>query len=161
MLRAINYRKNKGFNMLEMLTALLILSIGLLGVAILQARGQQFNYVAYIRTQSVFLAYDIMDRMRLNQTVAKNGGYEVDCANVSENMKNCNVGTCSPSELATFDTVQWCGLISTTLPEGQATIARSRDVDGDNKNDYIITLQWREERTEDAEFKQQEWVLVL
>ena len=52
--------------MLEMLVALLVLSIGLLGVATLQVRGQQFNQVGYLRTQATFLAYDIMDRMRIN-----------------------------------------------------------------------------------------------
>lgn len=45
-----------GFSMLEMLVALLILSVGLLGVATLQVRGQQFNQVGYLRTQATFFS---------------------------------------------------------------------------------------------------------
>jgi type IV pilus assembly protein PilV len=62
----VTIQKSTGFSMLEMLVALLVLSIGLLGVATLQVRGQQFNQVGYLRTQATFLAYDIMDRMRIN-----------------------------------------------------------------------------------------------
>jgi type IV pilus assembly protein PilV len=74
--------KSAGFSMLEMLIALLVLSIGLLGVATLQIRGQQFNQVGYLRTQATFLAYDIMDRMRVNSDTiddndnADDGAYE-------------------------------------------------------------------------------------
>ena len=55
-----------GFTLLEILIAMLIISIGLLGVATLQIRGQQFNQVSYFRTQATFLAYDLMDRIRIN-----------------------------------------------------------------------------------------------
>ena len=57
-------QQQSGFTMIEMLVALVILSVGLLGVAALQTRGQQFNYEAYIHTQATFLAYDLTDRMR-------------------------------------------------------------------------------------------------
>lgn len=70
-------QKYAGFSMLEMLVALLVLSIGLLGVATLQIRGQQFNQVGYLRTQATFLAYDIMERIRINSdNIAGNGNGE-------------------------------------------------------------------------------------
>ncbi|HDN27906.1 MAG TPA: type IV pilus modification protein PilV [Thioploca sp.] len=66
--------KSAGFSMLEMLIALLVLSIGLLGVATLQIRGQQFNQVGYLRTQATFLASDIMERIRVNSDNLGNNG---------------------------------------------------------------------------------------
>jgi type IV pilus assembly protein PilV len=59
-------RMQNGFTLIEVLVALLILAIGLLGVAALQFRGLQYNHDAYMRSQANVLAYDIADRMRLN-----------------------------------------------------------------------------------------------
>ena len=58
----------RGFTLIEVLVTLLILAIGLLGVAALQFRGLQYNQDAYVRSQVSFLAYDISDRMRMNRT---------------------------------------------------------------------------------------------
>lgn len=110
--------KHAGFSLLEMLIALLILSIGLLGVATLQIRGQQFNQVGYLRTQAAFLGYDIMERIRINSDNLPNnfngeeGGYEYPssgftntgptpqtaCASPLNNERDCacDIGACSP-----------------------------------------------------------------
>jgi len=55
-----------GFTIMEVLVAMLILTIGLMGVAGLQIRAQQFNYTAYFRSQATFLANDLMERIRIN-----------------------------------------------------------------------------------------------
>jgi type IV pilus assembly protein PilV len=110
--------KSPGFSLLEMLIALLVLSIGLLGVATLQIRGQQFNQVGYLRTQATFLAYDIMERIRINSDDVLNngngeeGGYnypssgftntgptpQTACASPLNNERDCvcEIGACSP-----------------------------------------------------------------
>jgi len=64
----INYSGNKqrGFTLLEVLIALLVLSIGLLGLAALQTTGLRSNEMASMRTTATQLAYDISDRMRAN-----------------------------------------------------------------------------------------------
>jgi type IV pilus assembly protein PilV len=61
-------RRDRGFSLIEVLIALLVLAIGLLGLAALQAQGLRFNHDAYVRTQATNLAYDIVDRMRANRT---------------------------------------------------------------------------------------------
>ncbi len=65
-------QRQYGFSLLEVLIALLVLSIGLLGLAGLQTLGLKFNMQSYQRTQAALLAYDIVDRMRANP-VEKNG----------------------------------------------------------------------------------------
>ena len=62
------HRPARGFTLIEVLVTLLILAIGLFGVAALQFRGLQYNQDAYLRSQVSFLAYDIADRMRMNRT---------------------------------------------------------------------------------------------
>lgn len=63
----LTHRKNRGFTLIEVLIAMLILAIGVLGIVALQFKGLQYNQDAYLRTQVNLLAYDIADRMRLNQ----------------------------------------------------------------------------------------------
>ncbi len=68
--------KQIGFTLIEVLVALLIMSIGLLGLAALQATSLKASHGAYSRGQAVFLAYDMMDRMRANRTQALAGAYD-------------------------------------------------------------------------------------
>lgn len=134
----------KGFTMLEMLVALLVISVGLLGVATLQTKGQQFNYFSYIRTQSTYLAYDLMERIRTNIDVAKIGAYDLGSSAVTpyanskcEGSANSNVAKCDSSQLAQDDLAIWLSLVENTLPEGSATV----DWDSTMK-EYTLTLKW-------------------
>ena len=63
--------RNQGFTLVEALIALLVLSIGLLGVAALQLIALQNNNNAMFRSQATYLAYDIADRMRANRDQAR------------------------------------------------------------------------------------------
>jgi type IV pilus assembly protein PilV len=65
-----NITHNKGFNLIEILVTMLIMAIGLMGIAALQFKGLQYNHDAYSRSQVNFLAYDIADRIRLNRANA-------------------------------------------------------------------------------------------
>ena len=59
-----NLRRERGFSLMEVLIAMLVLAIGLLGLASLQAQSLKFNHESYVRSQATILAYEIMDRMR-------------------------------------------------------------------------------------------------
>lgn len=57
--------RQAGFTLLEALIALLVLAVGLLGLAGLQLRGLSYNHDAFVRSQATFYAYDLMERMRI------------------------------------------------------------------------------------------------
>ena len=57
-------RRQRGFSLIEVLVAMLVLAIGLLGLAALQTQGVRFNHDAYVRSNATALAYEIMDKMR-------------------------------------------------------------------------------------------------
>ena len=57
----------RGFSLLEVLIAVVVLSIGLLGLASLQATSLRMNQEALMRSQEAHLAYDMIDRMRANR----------------------------------------------------------------------------------------------
>jgi type IV pilus assembly protein PilV len=56
----------RGFNLVEVLIAVLVLSAGMLGLAGLQVAGMKSGYSAYLRSQAAFAAYDLLERMRAN-----------------------------------------------------------------------------------------------
>ncbi len=57
-------RLQRGFTLVEVLVTIIIMSIGLLGVAGLQLASMRSNHSAYLRTQATLAAYDLIDRMR-------------------------------------------------------------------------------------------------
>lgn len=70
---------NKGFSLIEVLVAMLILAVGFMGIAALQFKGLKYNTDALLRSQINLLAYDIADRVRLNRNNAADyvGDYEL------------------------------------------------------------------------------------
>lgn len=60
-------RRQSGVGLIEVLVTVLILATSLLAMGALQSRSLQFNHSAYLRSQANILAYDILDRMRINR----------------------------------------------------------------------------------------------
>ncbi|HEX3897364.1 MAG TPA: type IV pilus modification protein PilV, partial [Rudaea sp.] len=70
--RNVNRKTGSGFTLLELLVTLVVLSIGLLGLGLMQTTGLGLTKTAYARTQAMMLASDIADRVRANETYAAN-----------------------------------------------------------------------------------------
>jgi type IV pilus assembly protein PilV len=97
----------RGTTLVETLVALLVLSIGLLGVAALQVNALQTNRGAHVRSQASVLAYDIADRMRANRQAAIDGFYNVTYGVVP-------TGT----TMNEVDLRNWKNTLAATLPAG-------------------------------------------
>ena len=104
----ITSNKEKGFTLLEVMIALVIFSIGLLGLAGLMAQSTAFTNSAQYRTQATFLAYDMLDRMRANPSEAANPTlrYNLNFGN-TPGTATCYATTCTLTQLATADKDQW------------------------------------------------------
>jgi type IV pilus assembly protein PilV len=142
-----------GFTMLEMLVSLVILSVGLLGVAILQTKGQQFNHNSYLYTQASYLAYDIMDRIRANEPAAKTGSYQKQLP--TELSSDCTKQTCTSGQMVDFDLYSWKTLLEKTLPGGEAQITWG------SPNRYTVSIKWLNEQKDEADKYVQNWVITL
>lgn len=142
--------RHAGFTLLEVLIALLVLSIGLLGLAALQTVGLKFNHQSYQRTQAVFQAYDMIDRIRANTVAKSSGSYNnVALGSIPSVVGiDCSTG-CAPADLATFDINRWNSANSTSLTQGRGAVClgtfngdlTSCTVDG---NIYRVGLSWLE-----------------
>jgi len=104
--------RNAGFTLVEVMIALIVLSVGLLGVAGLEMTGLRANMSSASRTQASYLANDIMDRMRANLDSARNNDYGVTFG-----------GVISGTTVAASDVTAWLAEISLVLPGGQGQIA--------------------------------------
>ena len=120
-----------GFTLLEVMIALLVLSIGLLGIAALQANSLKVNHGAYQRSQAIFLAYDMMDRLRANRTAALAGQCDIAMG-----------ATLGGTDLCDTDVTDWqTNFVGALLPSGQGFIDCSTTA-----NICIVTVQWDEGR---------------
>lgn len=137
-------RKQDGFTLLEVLIALLVLSIGLLGLASLQTVGLRSNQMATMRTQATHRAYDISDRMRANQSgvAAQNYVQSVTAVVPTGTIVDCATTVCTPAEMATFDVAAWMTEVI-RLPGGRGRI--TRDATGTLVK-HTVTIFWDEER---------------
>ena len=127
--------QQSGIGLIEILVALLILAIGVLGLTALQSTGLQNNRTAYMRTQATVLAYDIIDRMRANSAQANTGSYIVALGAASG---TACTASCTPAQIATTDLIDWKGDLALQLPQGDGVITALAGT----TNGYTVQVQW-------------------
>ncbi|MGE0581484.1 MAG: type IV pilus modification protein PilV [Steroidobacteraceae bacterium] len=137
--------RQRGFTMVESLVALVVLSVGLLGIAGLYVTSLRTGRTAMIRTQAVNLVSDMGDRIRANgrgraayATATYSGGpVEHDC------VVNAN---CSGAELAEDDLARWIASVDATLPGPVATVEFTPAAATGLPDQFQISLTWQEAR---------------
>lgn len=137
-----------GFSLIEVLIALMILSVGTLGIAAMTAVSLKSKNIAYSRTQANSLAYTILDRMRANRATALQHGYDIGFGTTPPRPPpgDC-IGTtadCSPPEIADLDLSQWKYSLAKTLPSGDGSI---RTAELDHTIQVTISVRWNDNRT--------------
>jgi type IV pilus assembly protein PilV len=106
-------KASAGFSLVEVLISIVILSIGLLGMAGLTAASMNGTNEAYFRSQATVLADDILDRMRANPAAARGEQYDIDAGPVY---------TAAGGTMARFDSEEWVNAVATSLPGGVGTV---------------------------------------
>lgn len=124
-----------GLSLVEVLVALLVLSIGLLGIAALQLTGLRENTSALRHSQATWIAYEMADRMRANRVGVETDAYD-SVTTVSATSASCGSGaSCSASNIATFDTFEWAQMVQ-QLPGGVGTVT---DLGGGR---FAVRVMW-------------------
>ena len=132
-----------GFTMVEVLVALVVLAIGLLGIAALYLNSLQSGRTAIYRTQAVTLAADLADRIRMNRTAQ--GAYNTAFADVAAADADCGTtGGCTDIELASTDLSTWKATIALLLPNGQGQVDVTLPVAAGEPTNYVVTVRWAE-----------------
>lgn len=148
----------KGFTLVEVLVALLIMSAGLLGVGQLLLVGLQTATSALRRTQAIYLLNDMMERIRANP----DGRDAYDCASYSPAPRERGCAPsgapaviCTSRELAEDDLARWQSAANQTLPlvERETCTANVRYFAAADASDvarYEVELSWHDRETEPA-----------
>jgi type IV pilus assembly protein PilV len=134
--------------LLEVLVSLVILAVGLLGIASMLMISNKANNSSYSKLQAVQSVYDIFDRIRANSQAAINGNYNITNigsnglpTSVSTPSVMCNAATCTPAQMATYDTWYWLTKDVSKLPNGSGSITSA--LSGVAGNTVItVTVQW-------------------
>jgi type IV pilus assembly protein PilV len=133
-------RHARGFTIVEVLVALLVLSIGLLGVAKLVMYSARGNDSAYLRTQATELAYAILDNMRANRTSARGGSYDTGFGAAGA-PGNCLAAACTTAGMATYDVSLWKTRLAAALPAGDGQIVTATAA---GLTSASITVRWED-----------------
>jgi type IV pilus assembly protein PilV len=153
--RSRNISRTHGFTLVEVLVSLVVLSIGLLGIAKLMLFSSHSNDSAYLRSQATDLAYQMLDDMRANtaQAAIAGGPYTTTLVAAPTNPGFTCVATAPCANLALYDVYQWklrlnanSGIIPAgglnpigALPNGQGSVATAL-VGG--QTTITIIVQW-------------------
>jgi type IV pilus assembly protein PilV len=133
--------RSRGFTLVESLVALVVLSIGMLGIAALHVEGLRSARTALTRTTAVTLAADMADRIRANRTTPASYEAAVTGDDINDKCQPAGAG-CTADELARHDKATWLGVLGNALPGGSGTIdcADPAAVPAT----YTITITWSE-----------------
>jgi type IV pilus assembly protein PilV len=113
----------RGVSLIEVLMAVLVFSIGLIGLSSLLITSFRSNQVGYQRTQAEFLAMSMADRMRANPLGVWSGSYNSTSYPVSITQTCSAAGACPPAKIALRDQAMWSTQLTTFLPNATASIA--------------------------------------
>ena len=117
-------RSQRGLTLIEVLIAVLVFSLGLIGLAGLLIVSTQANHGAYLRTQASFLAHAMADRMRANPAAVWAGRYNSGAYPLAVAPPACaSAAGCSPAQVAQRDQALWSRQIGQFLPASTAAIA--------------------------------------
>lgn len=126
-------KRQHGFSLVEVLVTMLVVSIGLLGIAGLIVTSMKNNRSAQSRSQASVLANDIIDRMRANRSVAETAPspYALELGAAAD----------STAGVPGADLAEWLAAVDAGVPSGQGAVA----FDAATSN-VTVTVQWNDTR---------------
>lgn len=149
--------RQRGMTLIEILVTVLVLAVGLLGMASLTVGSLKNNQGAFLRTQATILAYDMADRMRSNTAQAISGSYDGKTTNATITAPSCIANGCSGADRVDADIFAWKQQIEgangnmAMLPGGEGSISGTggggATVAGTT---FTITITWKEDRWDET-----------
>lgn len=143
-------KSGQGFTLIEVLVAMVIIAIGLMAIAALQYKAVKYNHDAYLRSQLNVLAFDLLDRMRIDVDANANqattigtyvtalGNYTVPTANIT----GCNQSAAFTSNNAI---TCWQEQLQDALPPGSSADLQAT---GGVTGNYSLQLSWTDKENE-------------
>jgi len=132
-------RIQAGFSLVEAMVSLVVISVGMIGIASLYGQGLGAGRTALYRTQAVNLAADMADRIRVNRLGA--AAYGAAAANNACDPSGGGGVDCTPAQMAAHDLFLWSQSVAQALPNGAGTVTF---LGGTTPPTFTINVGWQE-----------------
>lgn len=113
-------RRQQGASLIEVLVSMTILAVGILGINAMQTATLKSNQNSYMRTQAVYLAQDIVERMRSNGQGVAAGNYNNPAPVLTAACQTA--AGCTAAQMAAHDVAQWQAAVAAALPSGAGVV---------------------------------------
>jgi len=145
------YAKQNGTSLIEVLVAVFVVSIGLLGVARMEIFSTQSSYTAIQRTSAANIAHDFMEKMRANPTeLSAYAGLTLGDGTINMPGTDCRVNNCTTADIAAWDTWVWeqqlMGAAEVAAGNNTGGLAEPRGCitgPAGGAGEYTIAIAWR------------------
>ena len=131
-------RAMAGLSLIEVMVALFVIMVGLLGIAGLQAYSLKNNLSAYHRSVANGLIYDVFDSMRANREVALTAAYAVALDDTAADF-------CSGTDQLDQDVCNWLWRVGNQLPSGAGMVSCNA-AGGAQQALCTVTVRWNDTR---------------
>jgi type IV pilus assembly protein PilV len=143
-------RRQRGISIVEALVALVVLSVGMLGIAVMYLESVRANRTALSRTLAVHLVNDMADRIRANRMAL--GNYDASFGTAPTDPKqDCAKKDCTAADLAAYDLSKWYDAVVKALPEGpdgktvpQVEVKYKSGASSNDPARYTVTARWKD-----------------
>ncbi|MBY0572691.1 MAG: type IV pilus modification protein PilV [Undibacterium sp.] len=138
-----------GVSLIEIMISILVMAVGLLGLAGLQINANKYLKSSGQRSEASDAAYDLSERMRANVTglasyLANSKPYAAGSTDVPSARKVCNINTnsCSAADVAVNDMGDWYRSLQARLAGGSGFVA---NVPNTTVPTFDVTVMWKEQ----------------
>jgi len=145
--------KQSGVGLIEVMLAILVLSVGFLATAKMQVEGMRYSQSAYFLSQANLMLRDMTDRMRANRQGVLDGHYDNAATVAGTALPACiNTGNkCTPAQIAQGDIHAWSNYLYAppnavsfipVLPSSNTTQAQGTITFDAATGVYDLAVQW-------------------
>jgi type IV pilus assembly protein PilV len=130
-----------GMGMTEVLVAMLLLGIGVIGFAGLQVRALSASHDSAVRTQASSIAKDVLERIRVNPTALATYTNNTLWDTPTVNRNACEIASCNTAAaLANYDIADIVSMTRATLPSGRINVMTCQG----GRNNLCVYVSWNE-----------------
>ncbi len=131
--------RQQGIGLIEVMIALLLTAIGVLGFLAMQTKALRETQEAFNYSRANLLANDLFERMRLNMEVAMAGGYAINSEDSPPSLPSCQ--PCTAQQIRDRDLAQWLLYVDQQLPDTSAQVSSVSQTLGPDIIQVVLNLR--------------------